>query len=254
MTVVQLLVSLQVCLIVMPYLVNVPKLNQAASRLYTGSVLIHQAVACGVAAGLLWAMALILGLFRAPSELRSVIWALTWTGAFLLFREHARQVCFARLWPAVALLLDTSIAVVQIAGLVILTASSRLSASSTCWRSAPLAAYRFSVGSPGCGCPVRFSCDRATWRATCAPTGHSGNGCFSADCFGAWSASFPMDPCQLPRHGGGRHLGRLPRGGVADESAVVGRAEQPGTCIATLPPEGELDYGDPCSRTYAPHS
>jgi O-antigen/teichoic acid export membrane protein len=128
-----LMTDFQTSLITTPYMVFAPRLKGRAHALYTGSTLIHQLAVClitmiGVAGG---AIAVAHGL--GPRGLGPVLWALSVVIALIMLREHARRVSFARLRLKTALLFDTSIAVGQIGGLLLLARFGLLSASRAYW-------------------------------------------------------------------------------------------------------------------------
>jgi O-antigen/teichoic acid export membrane protein len=128
-----LVTDFQTSLITTPYMVYAPRLKGRAHALYTGSTLIHQLAFClltmlGVACG---AVAVSRGM--GPRGLGPVLWALSVVIALIMLREHARRVSFARLRLMTAFLFDTSIAVGQISGLLLLARSGRLSAIRAFW-------------------------------------------------------------------------------------------------------------------------
>lgn len=128
-----LVTDFQTSLITTPYMVYAPRLKGRDHSLYTGSTLIHQLAFCfvtmfGVACG---AFAAAHGI--GPRGLASILWALSVVIALIMLREHARRVSFARLKLKTALLFDTSIAVGQISGLLLLSHFGLLSASLAFW-------------------------------------------------------------------------------------------------------------------------
>ena len=128
-----LMTDFQTSLITTPYMVYAPRLKGRAHALYTGSTLIHQLAFClftmfGVACG-----ALVVSNGIGPRGLGPVLWALCVVIALIMLREHARRVSFARLRLKTAFLFDTSIAVGQIGGLLLLARFGLLSASRAYW-------------------------------------------------------------------------------------------------------------------------
>lgn len=128
-----LMTDFQTSLITTPYMVYAPRLKGKAHALYTGSTLIHQLAFClftvfGVVCG-----ALVVGRGIGPKGLGPVLWALSLVIALIMLREHARRVSFARLRLKTAFLFDTSIAVGQIGGLLLLARFGLLSASRAFW-------------------------------------------------------------------------------------------------------------------------
>jgi len=128
-----LMTDFQTSLITTPYMVYAPRLKGRAHALYTGSTLIHQLAFClftvfGVVCG-----AFVVGKGFGPKGLGPVLWALSLVIALIMLREHARRVSFARLRLKTAFLFDTSIAVGQIGGLLLLARFGILSASRAFW-------------------------------------------------------------------------------------------------------------------------
>jgi O-antigen/teichoic acid export membrane protein len=125
--------DLQTSLITTPYMVYAPRLKGRAHALYTGSTLIHQSAFC-----LVTMVGVICGSFVVshgvgPKGLGPVLWALAFVIALIMLREHARRVSFARLKVKTAFIFDTSIAVGQISGLLVLARFGLLSASRAYW-------------------------------------------------------------------------------------------------------------------------
>jgi O-antigen/teichoic acid export membrane protein len=132
-SVILLATDLQTSLISTPYMVYAPRLKGRAHALYTGSTLLHQ-----LSFSLLIALALICGALAAamgfgPGGLEPVLWALVAVIAFVMLREYARRVCFARLKLLTAFLFDTCIAIGQIGGLLLLARFRLLSATRAFW-------------------------------------------------------------------------------------------------------------------------
>ena len=128
-----LMTDFQTSLITTPYMVYAPRLKGQAHALYTGSTLIHQLAFClftvfGVVCG-----AFVVSKGIGPKGLGPVLWALSLVIALIMLREHARRVSFARLRLKTAFLFDTSIAVGQISGLLLLAHFGLLSASRAFW-------------------------------------------------------------------------------------------------------------------------
>ena len=130
---ISLMADFQTSLITTAYMVYAPRLKGSAHALYTGSTLIHQLAFClitmlGVACG---AITVTNGI--GPRGLGPVLWALVLATAFIMLREHARRVSFARLRLKTAFVFDTCIAVVQIIGLLTLARFGLLSAARAFW-------------------------------------------------------------------------------------------------------------------------
>jgi O-antigen/teichoic acid export membrane protein len=132
-SVILLVTDLQTSLISTPYMVYAPRLKGRAHALFTGSTLLHQlsfslVIVCALACG---AFAASMGI--GPRGLGQVLWALVAAIAFILLREYARRVSFARLKILTAFLFDTCIAVGQIGGLLLLARYHLLSAIRAFW-------------------------------------------------------------------------------------------------------------------------
>jgi O-antigen/teichoic acid export membrane protein len=128
-----LMTDFQTSLITTPYMVYAPRLKGRAHALYTGSTLIHQLVFClftvfGVVCG-----AFVVSNGIGPKGLGPVLRALSIVIALIMLREHARRVSFARLRLKTAFLFDTTIAVGQISGLLLLSHFRLLSANRAFW-------------------------------------------------------------------------------------------------------------------------
>jgi O-antigen/teichoic acid export membrane protein len=133
MNVVLFLIALQQSLIVTPYVIYVPRLQGRAQRRYTGSVLIHQGGLCALAVAALVALSAVMYLAAAGSEFVPVAAALAAVAAFLMFRDYARQVCFAHLRIDVALGIDLLSGTVQVGALLALSRLGLLTAGVACW-------------------------------------------------------------------------------------------------------------------------
>ena len=132
-SVVLLATDLQTSLISTPYMVYAPRLKGRAHALYTGSTLLHQ-----LSLSMLIVFALLGGAFAAamgagPRGLGPVLWALAVAIAFIMLREYARRVCFARLKLMTAFIFDSCIGIAQIAGLLCLARFHLLSAHRAYW-------------------------------------------------------------------------------------------------------------------------
>jgi O-antigen/teichoic acid export membrane protein len=125
--------GIQQALILSPYIVFSAKRPGAGLRRYTGSSLIHQLVLCSITALVLALASFILSLVNDSQRLNAILWALATVMPFILLREFARQVSFARLQVGVALLLDCGAFVVQMGGLLLLAHIGALSSSRAYW-------------------------------------------------------------------------------------------------------------------------
>jgi O-antigen/teichoic acid export membrane protein len=133
LTIMLYVTNLQTSLILTPYMIFSPRLKGNAQALYTGSTLIHQLALSALTIICLAIGGVVISLGMGPQELAPIVWALVVVIAFILLRDYARQVCFARLQMRTALLLDSCIAVGQIGGLLLLAYLGVLSASRTYW-------------------------------------------------------------------------------------------------------------------------
>jgi O-antigen/teichoic acid export membrane protein len=132
-TLILLITDFQTSLITTPYMVYAPRLKGRAHALYTGSTLIHQLAFCLVAMFALVCAAFVITIGFGPRGLAPVLWALVAVIGLISLREFARRVCFARLKLITAFLFDTSVALVQVGGLLILGHLDLLSASRAYW-------------------------------------------------------------------------------------------------------------------------
>jgi len=121
--------GIQQALILSPYIVFSDKRPGAGLRRYTGSSLIHQLGLCSLTALVLALASFILSFVKDSQRLDAIIWALAAIMPFILLREFARQVSFARLQVGLALLLDCCVFAVQMGGLLLLAHFGALSSS-----------------------------------------------------------------------------------------------------------------------------
>lgn len=120
--------STQESLITLPYTIYGNRLGGIDRRRYAGAVLVHLAVLMLLATAGLAAAALVLGMGMGPGGLAPIVWILAATIPFALLWEFARRLAFAHLNVTAALALDAAVAVVQICGLLALSAGGKLSA------------------------------------------------------------------------------------------------------------------------------
>ena len=100
-----------------PYLVYCHKRRGTRLARYAGSVLYHEGLwLLATALGLL-GLAIYLNLGGEPSGLRDSSWVLIAAVPLILFRDFARQIAFGHFRSGTAVLLDVSVAALQIAGL-----------------------------------------------------------------------------------------------------------------------------------------
>ncbi|MEM7354314.1 MAG: hypothetical protein AAF657_26145, partial [Acidobacteriota bacterium] len=118
--------GLMISLISAPYVVRRPLLSHTTLARHDGDTLIYLAVLCGlVALGLLLATAADLG----PAGLSPIIGILSGVVVVQLFKEYARQMCFARLQMGSALAMDSTVGALQVGGLLWLASTGRLTPS-----------------------------------------------------------------------------------------------------------------------------
>ena len=133
--------NMQTALISSPYIIYSPRLHGRDRARYTGSTLIHHTAYAVLAVLGLVAAGLLLPFAKGDlADLTPMVWTLACLVSFILLREYARQLCFARMRAPAALALDTFVAVVQVGGLLLLARSGLL-----------LAHRAFALLGAGCG-------------------------------------------------------------------------------------------------------
>ena len=115
------IMGIQDSLILSPLTVYSPRLKGIDLARYYGSTLIHQLIFSGLSVLGLSIAGLLLSSGFDPQQFAPVLWALVIAITFMLLREYARRVCFARLQMKAALILDLGVCVVQIGGLLLLS-------------------------------------------------------------------------------------------------------------------------------------
>lgn len=133
LTIILYVTNVQTSLISVPYMIYGPRLKGNSRALSTGSTLIHQLTLSALVILCLVVGGVVLSLGMGPQGLVPVVWSLVGVTAFILLRDYARQVCFARLRMRVALLVDSCVAVGQIGGVLLLAYLGVLSASRAYW-------------------------------------------------------------------------------------------------------------------------
>jgi O-antigen/teichoic acid export membrane protein len=122
-----LILVLQESLILTPYTVLGSREQPATRRELAGSVLVHHGVLVVLAMITFAVSATILaGIGRG--QMAAIIWVLAATTPFLLHREFARRFSYAHLRVRTALALDTTVAAIQLGGLLVLAGTGDLSA------------------------------------------------------------------------------------------------------------------------------
>ena len=123
------LTGLQNSLVTMPYRFYSPRPEGKIDIGYAGSTLIHT---CGLVAAsvlVLAGSAAVLSHRAGIPGLAKLTWILAGVIGFILFREYARQVCFAWRQPGRAIVMDSVAAGIQIGGLLLLAHFGLVSAA-----------------------------------------------------------------------------------------------------------------------------
>lgn len=128
-----IVVRLQASLISAPYTVYIPRLTGSANTKYTGSTLIHQLALSALTILVLAVAGVVLSVTMVHPDLESVMWTLVVVITFIMLREYSRRICFAGMRMKSVFVLDSSISVAQIGGLLLLAHIGALSASSAYW-------------------------------------------------------------------------------------------------------------------------
>ena len=129
LTVVFFIMGIQAELISVPYTIYRQRRRGQDLAIFTGSSLLHQ-VALSLATVLcLVGAALLLPFTTAPAALGPALWVLCGVVPFLLLRDFLRRLAFAQLKIGQACLLDVTVAVLQVAALLWLGSTGRLSAT-----------------------------------------------------------------------------------------------------------------------------
>lgn len=129
LTVVVLLIGVQRSLISTPYTIYGNRIDGRSRLVYAGSALLHYVFLSALSAACLVLSAVIVSAGFGPAGLAPVLWVLAGITPFLLLREFSRQLSFAHLNVATAVRLDGLVAVLQMAGLVVLSTTGGLTAA-----------------------------------------------------------------------------------------------------------------------------
>ena len=129
-TIVLFLMSFQDALITSPYTVHSPKKEGLRLARFSGSTLIHQLSLSVFACVCLMVAVPILAAGIGPAGLGRVAGVLAMAITALLLKDYARRICFAKFWGVPALAVDTTVAILQIGGLLLLASRGVLSANS----------------------------------------------------------------------------------------------------------------------------
>jgi O-antigen/teichoic acid export membrane protein len=130
LSIVLLVLDLQTSLISSPYMVYSPRLPARDRALYTGSALIQHGIVAMTVVSILAAGLLVVVPTIDLEGLTNVVTAVAVAVSFILLREFTRRVHFANLRFGSAIVLDLSVAIVQIGLLVGLYAQNLVSAVS----------------------------------------------------------------------------------------------------------------------------
>lgn len=140
-------IRLQNALIATPYMVFSPRMSRKTHAEFTASSLVHQFALSMTTVLVLVIGALLLSSQVSPPGLSRVVWALVFASSFILLREFARQLCFANLAFATAVILDIVVAIVQLGSLVLLAVLDLLS---------PALAFLVAGAACGLACVLWF--------------------------------------------------------------------------------------------------
>ena len=115
-----LLRGIQGELVSTPYMIYCNRRHGAALAKYTGSTLVHHLLLSALGMACLLGLAGLLSLGIGPAGLASVAWLLVGAAPFLLLRNYLRQLAFSHLQQGMGLAIDTSVAALQLGGLLLL--------------------------------------------------------------------------------------------------------------------------------------
>lgn len=128
-----LAMNTQNSLITSAYIVFSPRLEGDERCRYAGSTLIHE-VLLAVAFTLALPVAGLLYVLGGGSEgLERVLFALTLAISGIMFKEYARQLCFAGLQAFTVFMLDSAVFVLQLGGLIVLALAGGVAADRALW-------------------------------------------------------------------------------------------------------------------------
>jgi O-antigen/teichoic acid export membrane protein len=114
----------------MPYVVYWSRRTQEERATFAGSCLSHQLILAALASVALLCLTVAVTLGAAPRELFYCAAVLIVFGPALLLKEYLRQLSFAHMSMAAAVQLDITVAVLQVAGLLLVAIADRMSAAS----------------------------------------------------------------------------------------------------------------------------
>lgn len=121
--------GLQEQMISTPYIIYRHRYKDHDLAKYNGSCLAHQLTLAALTVAGLLLMTLVAALGWMGSHMLPTLTVLTLIAPILLMREYVRQYCFAHMRMMTALGVDAVVTTLQVAGLVLLASSGRLSAA-----------------------------------------------------------------------------------------------------------------------------
>ncbi len=119
LTIVMVLYGIHENVVAGPYMIYSPRKRGADLEIYTGSMWVHHALLTALAVLAILVM-LAVSVTSGDGSFRAGLTTLIFAAPLLLLREGIRRLSFARLQLATAIVLDVSVSVLQIGGLVIL--------------------------------------------------------------------------------------------------------------------------------------
>jgi O-antigen/teichoic acid export membrane protein len=122
----------QEALIATPYAILGSSSRGEAARGYAGSVLVQHGLTVTLTITVLAVTGALIAAGRGPMQLAPVIWPLVLICPFTLLQEFARRFSFAHLHMRTALIIDASVATLQITGLVVVALTIGLTIERAC--------------------------------------------------------------------------------------------------------------------------
>lgn len=120
LSIILLMLDLQTTITTTPYMVYRPRLIGRERARYLGSTMVEQIALSTLLIVVLATAWVALRSGDGDAGIVSVLIALVVSLGFILFRDFVRRVCFAHLKPATALLVDSSVTLLQLGGLILL--------------------------------------------------------------------------------------------------------------------------------------
>lgn len=133
LTIVFLVINLQNSLISWPYTIYRKSYKNIQHNIYEGSTLIHLLFLNGIVLILIILVGYFSSIGFGPEGMEPIIWALVLAITFIMLREFARRLFFARMQMHSALILDFIVAIFQIGGLISFAYNGVLSPSRSYW-------------------------------------------------------------------------------------------------------------------------